>query len=54
MNKIFKFKKIANANKKAIQMKKAYGYKPTVFKATNNRTGKYNYVVVKPKGLKRI
>jgi len=48
------FLKLANARKKAQQMKKAYGYTPEVFKVTHPKTGNSKYVVVKPKGIKRV
>lgn len=50
--KIFKFARKARAEKKAMQIERLYGYMPTVFKATKN--GISNYVVIKPRGLKRI
>ena len=46
--------KLANARKKAKKMKRAYGYTPTVFRITHPKTRKSKFVVVKPRGLKRI
>ena len=54
MDKKLTFLKLVNARKKAQQMKKAYGYTPEVFKFTHPKTGKLKYIVVKPKGLKRV
>lgn len=49
------YRTMAGARKKQIQMKKVYGYKPTIFKISK-RTGtrKTRYVVVKPRSLIRI
>lgn len=43
----------APAKKKAVQMKKLYGYMPSVLRQTHPLKGT-RFVVVKPKGLKRI
>ena len=54
MYKEFSFLKVSRAKKKAKVMKEKYGYKPEVFKVTHPVTKKSKYVVVKPKGLKKI
>lgn len=49
-----KFRKIGSAKRFANVMKKDYGYKPTVFKVRTPKARTVTYVVVKPKGLKRL
>ena len=49
----FSYINIGGAKKKAAQMKKLYGYKPSVFKVTHPTTKKSKYVVVQPTKLKR-
>jgi hypothetical protein len=48
-----KFKSVGRAKSKQTQMKKAYGYKPEIFKITPP-LGESYFMVVQPKKLKRI
>jgi hypothetical protein len=48
------FRKLVNARERQHQMKRLYGYTPSIFKITHHRSRKVKYVVVKPKGIKRI
>jgi len=45
---------LRSAKRKQGKMKKSYGYKPGVYRVGNPRTGKATYVVIKPRGLKRM
>ena len=49
-----KFRKMSSANKFASSMTKQYGYRPTVFSVRKPGATSKVYVVVKPKGLKRL
>ena len=51
MIKQHKYKTKAPADKKASQIKRKYGYRPTVFQATHRRTNKRFYLVVEPSNL---
>ena len=49
---VYEFRKIGPARAKSMQIKRDYGFKPTMFRATKD--GHSKYVVVKAKGMKRI
>ena len=49
---VYEFRKIGPARAKSMQIKRDYGFKPTVFRATKD--GHSKYVVVKAKVMKRI
>lgn len=51
---VHRFKKMSRATQKAKQMKKEYGYKPSVFKVYNPKSKKTTYAVVKPKKLQKV
>ena len=52
-NKI-KFKTMSEAKNMQNKFKKDYGYTPKIFKENNSLTGKTEYIVVKPYGLRKI
>jgi len=50
----YKFKTYGSAKVKQKQMKKNYGYTPTIFEVTNKKTRRKRYVVVRPHGLVKL
>jgi len=54
MYKMFRYTKLSSARKKARDMKKKYGYTPTVFEEKHKKTKKVKYVVIKPKSLTKL
>lgn len=54
MYEIFTFRKVNNAQAKVKWMKKRYGYTPRIIKIRKYGTKNWKFVVVKPKGLRRI
>jgi hypothetical protein len=49
-----RFKNNSAAHDYADAMKAAYGFKPSVFKETDDLTKKFDFVVVKPRGLRKL
>ena len=49
-----KYKKYVDAKNKQKEMKRDYGYTPTVFKLIHPINKKVTYVVIKPKGIKKL
>lgn len=48
------FNNLKNARANRKKFRKIFGYTPQIFRIKNPRTGKTKYVIVKPKGLKKI
>jgi hypothetical protein len=52
--KTFEFDDLIEAKRHQAKHHKLYGYKPEIIKHIHKKTGKKIYVIVHPKGLKKL